>query len=265
MRLGPDQLRPYKRVARTIQWGVVALSLLICGQARAQEASFLETLLKDNSNVMVVLDASGSMSEPWTDEATKFEAARAALIDATTGLPSTTRSGAVAFSHRRNFDCSDIEVLSNPSAVPAALARALNEETPQDRGMRPLADAIETAAARLSQQNGPGAIVVLTDGAEECGGNSCALSAPLAQMQIPVHLIGLGMDAADAALLRCLPASAGARLPSLKPARSWVRTSLKPYLCLTPPTRSAQRRLSPGSCCSSRIYPCGISSAFAGI
>ena len=209
VRLGPDQLRPYRRVARTIQWGVAALSLLICGQARAQEASFLETLLKDNSNVMVVLDASGSMSEPWTDEATKFEAARAALINATTGLPSTTRSGAVAFGHRRNFDCSDIEVLSNPSAVPAALARALNEETPQDRGMRPLADAIETAAARLSQQNGPGAIVVLTDGAEECGGNSCALSAPLAQMQIPVHLIGLGMDAADAALLRCLPASAG--------------------------------------------------------
>ena len=75
--------------------------------------------------------------------------------------------------------------------------------------MRPLADAIETAAARLSQQKGPGAIVVLTDGAEECGGNSCALSAPLAQMQIPVHLIGLGMDAADAAVLRCLPSSAG--------------------------------------------------------
>lgn len=209
MRLGPDQSRPFNRVAGIIQAAVAMVWLLTCGKVHAQEASFLETLLKDNSNVMVVLDASGSMSEPWTDTDTKFSAARAALIEATAGLPSTTRSGAVTFGHRRNFDCSDIEVLSNPSAVPASLARALNAETPQDRGMRPLADAIETAAARLSQQKGPGAIVVLTDGAEECGGNSCALSAPLAQMQIPVHLIGLGMDAADAAVLRCLPSSAG--------------------------------------------------------
>ena len=209
MRLGQDLSRPFQWVAKTVHLGLAALALLTSGKAVAQEASFLETLLKDSSNVMVVLDASGSMGEAWSSGESKFEAARRAIIDATGGLPSSTRSGAVAFGHRRNFDCSDIEVLSNPSAVPVALARALNEETPQDRGMRPLADAIETAAARLSQQNGPGAIVVLTDGAEECGGNSCALSAPLAQMQIPVHLIGLGMDAADAALLRCLPASAG--------------------------------------------------------
>lgn len=209
MRLGQDLSRPFQWVAKTVHLGLVALGLLTGGKAVAQEASFLETLLKDSSNVMVVLDASGSMGEAWSSGESKFEAARRAIIDATAGLPSSTRSGAVAFGHRRNFDCSDIEVLSNPSDVPAALARALDEETPQDRGMRPLADAIETAAARLSQQNGPGAIVVLTDGAEECGGNSCALSAPLAQMQIPVQLIGLGMDATDAALLRCLPASAG--------------------------------------------------------
>ena len=209
MPFGQDQYRPFLWAARIIRWGAFALGVLSSNVAVAQESDFLETLLKDTSNVMIVLDGSGSMNQDWRDGATKFEAARDAMTATTANLPTATRSGAVTFGHRRNFDCSDIEVLSNPTAAPASLAQALAAESPQERGMRPLADAIETAAARLSQQAGPGAIVVLTDGAEECGGNSCALSAPLAQMQIPVHLIGLGMDAADAALLRCLPSSAG--------------------------------------------------------
>jgi hypothetical protein len=206
---GQDQYRPFLWAARIIRWGAFALGVLSSSVAVAQESDFLETLLKDTSNVMIVLDGSGSMNQDWRDGATKFEVARDAMTATTANLPTATRSGAVTFGPRRNFDCSDIEVLSNPTAAPASLAQALAAESPQERGMRPLADAIETAAARLSQQAGPGAIVVLTDGAEECGGNSCALSAPLAQMQIPVHLIGLGMDAADAALLRCLPSSAG--------------------------------------------------------
>ncbi len=206
---GQDQYRSLPWGARIIRWAALAVGALCSSAALAQESDFLETLLKDTSNVMIVLDGSGSMNQGWGGGASKFEAARDAVTATTANMPSATRSGAITFGHRRNFDCSDIEVLTNPTATPAALARALRAEAPQERGMRPLADAIETAAARLSQQAGPGAIVVLTDGAEECGGNACALSAPLAQMQIPVHLIGMGMDASDAALLRCLPSSAG--------------------------------------------------------
>ena len=136
------------------------------------ERSFLVCVLDEQSNVMLVLDASGSMGQTWLEGESKYEAARRAVISAVGGSSDLAKAGAVTFGHRRNFDCSDIEVLSNPTASSGALARAMLEESPQARGMRSLADAIETAAARLSQQEGPGAIIVLTDGAEECGGNS---------------------------------------------------------------------------------------------
>ena len=234
MRSGPDQFSPIRRAAKTVHralsrcqpsglregllfWLLFWGGMVYTPMAQAEEAGFLDALIDDRSNVMVVLDASGSMGQDWTQGETKFETARRAVATATQDLPDMARSGAVTFGHRRNFDCSDIEVLSNPTASYGDLTRTLEAESPQQRGMRPLADAIETAAARLSQHDGPGAIVVLTDGAEECGGNACALSAPLAQLQIPVHLIGVGMDAADAALLRCLPASAGGSFVIARP------------------------------------------------
>ena len=73
---GQDQYRPFLWAARIIRWGAFALGVLSSNVAVAQESDFLETLLKDTSNVMIVLDGSGSMNQDWRDGATKFEAAR---------------------------------------------------------------------------------------------------------------------------------------------------------------------------------------------
>ena len=228
LRYGQDQFRPLNRAARTIKALTrrsfssllfALLMLLALGPARMQaqtaDPDFLEALLDDPSNVMVVLDASGTMGAEWAEGVSKYEAARRALRGATSGLPKETRTGAIAFGHRRNFDCTDIEVLINPTASALALNRTLRDAAPQERGMRPLAYALETAAARLSQQTGGGTIVLMTDGADDCGGNVCALSAPLEKMQMAVHVIGLGLNVEQAEALRCLPESAGGSMSLL--------------------------------------------------
>ena len=89
-------------------------------------------------------------------------------------------------------------MLTNPVERPldAQLMQDWQATPSPAAGERPLADAIETAAARIMRSSGDrgGAIVVLTDGLDSCGGDVCALATRLGQHQILVHLVGLGLE-----------------------------------------------------------------------
>ena len=165
---------------------------------------------------MVVLDQSLSLSDPWNAGESRLQRVQQALPVALAALPNSARTGVVTFGHRRAGDCADIQVLTNPVERPldAQLMQDWQATPSPAAGERPLADAIETAAARIMRSSGDngGAIVVLTDGLDSCGGDVCALATRLGQHQIPVHLVGLGLEQGAQMALSCLPARTGGAL-----------------------------------------------------
>ena len=179
-------------------------------------AAYLEQALTARSDVMVVLDQSLSLSDPWNAGESRLQRVQQALPVALAALPNSARTGVVTFGHRRAGDCADIQVLTNPVERPidAPLMQDWQATPSPAAGERPLADAIETAAARIMRSSGDngGAIVVLTDGLDSCGGDVCALATRLGQHQIPVHLVGLGLEQGAQMALSCLPARTGGAL-----------------------------------------------------
>ena len=193
-----------------------AEGLIEAADPGATAAAFLEQALSARSDVMVVLDQSLSLYDPWNAGESRLQRVQQALPDAMAALPNSARTGVVTFGHRRAGDCADIQVLTNPVERPldAQLMQDWQTTPSPAAGERPLADAIETAAARIMRSSGDhgGAIVVLTDGLASCGGDVCALATRLGQHQIPVHLVGLGLEQGAQMALSCLPARTGGAL-----------------------------------------------------
>ncbi|MGL5009697.1 MAG: VWA domain-containing protein, partial [Paracoccaceae bacterium] len=71
------------------------------------------TALSEGRSI-IVLDASGSM---WgqIDGRAKLEIAREALAEVLGGLPADTEMGLMAYGHRTEGDCSDIELIVPPA------------------------------------------------------------------------------------------------------------------------------------------------------
>jgi Ca-activated chloride channel family protein len=84
-------------------------------------------LAQEQSNSILVLDASGSM---WgqIDGVTKIEIAQGVVSDLLRTLPETQSIGLTAYGHRTKGDCTDIETLVLPGtatrySIPPAVNR----------------------------------------------------------------------------------------------------------------------------------------------
>ena len=182
----------------------VSMTLATATTAAAQD---------EGRDVMVVLDASGSM---WgqIDGISKIEIARD-----TFGVLSQdwqalgVRAGLIAYGHRRRGDCSDIELISEPSVAAAgAMGAAVRGLTPL--GKTPITDALRRAASVLRSTEDAATVVLLSDGRETCEADPCAAAAELeaAGIDFTVHVIGFDIEAAeDVAQLRCIADATGGR------------------------------------------------------
>ncbi|MEM8713587.1 MAG: VWA domain-containing protein, partial [Planctomycetota bacterium] len=133
----------------------------------------MEVVVQKASGAVLALDASGSMLSPPAssakgDRTTKFEHARAALLEVVEQLPEGTPAGLVVYGHRhraRDKDAStDVEVIVPVAALMrdrfVEAIRALKA-----RGKTPLALALkESRAALRAGKLGAGTVILLTDG-----------------------------------------------------------------------------------------------------
>ena len=126
----------------------------------------------------------------------------------------------MAYGHRREGDCEDIEVLRDP----APLDRAAMRETMaaiSPRGKTPIGNAVERASEALARVDAPASVVVVTDGLETCGADLCALGETLAQRGTPLTAHVIGFDVADSdGQLACLANATGGRYLSAANADS---------------------------------------------
>ena len=161
------------------------------------------------NDVVIVYDGSGSM---WgqIDGTSKVEIARNVLADLVTNWDDDTNLGLVAYGHRREGDCTDIETMIAPGPLDRAkFISTVNAINPV--GKTPISASVSHAADLLSYRDNPATVVLISDGVETCNADPCALSAQLAQQGIAltVHVVGFDLDDAANASLSCIAENTG--------------------------------------------------------
>lgn len=157
--------------------------------------------------IIFIYDASGSM---WgaMDGRTKVEIAREVLIATVDKLPPEQPLGLVAYGHRKEGDCTDVEYLSEPgSAASGRIKEQIEKINPL--GRTPLAHSASMVIDKL--KNGMQAtIILITDGIESCGGDLCQViqNARNAGIDFRLHIVGFGLNNEDRDPLRCAAQSA---------------------------------------------------------
>jgi Ca-activated chloride channel family protein len=176
----------------------------------------------------VVLDVSNSM---WgqVEGRVKMELAREALSGALAELPADFAVALRAYGHRVPYEddtrgCEDTELLVPPdSGDPATvLARA---SALQPTGQTPIALSLRAAADDLRGHDGPAVLLLISDGVESCGGDPVAAAEGLraSGLEVVVHTVGLGVDAAASAQLKALAAAGGGEYFDAPTAADLVR------------------------------------------
>jgi Ca-activated chloride channel family protein len=163
-------------------------------------------------DVMVVFDGSNSM---WgqIDGTAKIEIARGSMESLMGDWVEGTNLGLIAYGHRREGDCTDIETIIPPGpADRAAFLDRIGAITP--RGKTPLTAAVEEAARQLSYRDNPATVVLISDGIESCQRDPCALADELERsgVDFTAHVIDFGLaDEEDQASIACIADRTGGR------------------------------------------------------
>ncbi len=155
-------------------------------------------------NMLFIFDASNSM---WgqVDGVAKLETAKSVLTKLVTDLPAGTSIGLMAYGHRSEGDCKDVEMLSSIGGNAADVAARVQALTA--KGKTPIAHALsESAAAFTGIEEEANSIVLISDGIESCDGDPCAVAGDLIErgINVRVHVVGFDVDAEARAQLECI-------------------------------------------------------------
>ena len=169
------------------------LPVTACLSVSGVPASAAQYLSQCRDDAMLVFDASRSMTNVSNDSdgQSRIDEARTALRQVLPQVTPFRDIGLIVYGPGRQDACGHIDLRLPPT--PDADARIIAEV---DRvipdGDTPLTQAVSRAAEVLEERGGPGAIVLITDGRETCGGAPCQLAERLAQKgdRLVVHVIG---------------------------------------------------------------------------
>jgi len=162
--------------------------------------------LKENYNVEILLDASGSMAGKIGGQ-TKMDIAKNAIREFIGSLPEEAKVGLRVYGHKgsnqpkdKDLSCSSSELMisfeaTNRSELDTSLGQF------QATGWTPIAKALEDAANDLSafdEKQNTNVIILVSDGVETCGGDPVAVAKKLKDSTGNpfVHVIGFDVDQA---------------------------------------------------------------------
>lgn len=160
-------------------------------------------------DVVIVYDASGSM---WgqIDGTSKIEIARDVLTGLVNDWDKDTNLGLVAYGHRSEGDCTDIETLIAPGPLHKSdFIETVNVIKPV--GKTPISAAVQQAAELMSYRDSSSTVVLISDGVETCNADPCALSAELAKQgtNFTAHVVGFDLKEEENANLSCIAENTG--------------------------------------------------------
>lgn len=165
---------------------------------------------------VMIVDASGSMSARIGNE-TRLDAARRVLLEQLADWKPDARLGLVAYGHRRESDCRDIETIMPLGAIDLATTKRRLAEL-RARGRTPLSASLRHAAGMLPPTGGT--IFLVSDGLETCSEDPCAVARDLraANARLVIHVVGFGLKPDETKALSCIAQQGGGQMASAKDA-----------------------------------------------
>lgn len=144
------------------------------------------------NDAMIVMDASGSMSQLFKGGNSKIEAARLAAHEVVPISSQHRRLGLLTLGPGRKEQCSNIN-LAIPVQFNSSVPILDSIDKIKTDGGTPLSLAIEEAANALDYTRKQATIIVLTDGDDSCGRNPCETAQHLKEKSddLTIHVIGL--------------------------------------------------------------------------
>jgi Ca-activated chloride channel family protein len=165
------------------------------------------------SNVLIVLDASGSMAGRMGGQQ-KMQLAERVVKDLVDNMPAEMNVGLMVYGSRspkEKRDCKDIDVLAPVGRVDAkAIDAALAHVAPH--GMTPIGASLQRAAEQLKGLPGQSTIVLVSDGTETCGSDPCAVAKSVREttgIDVRVHVVGLDVESGERGTLECVAKGGG--------------------------------------------------------
>jgi Mg-chelatase subunit ChlD len=177
----------------------------------AASTIFSATLAHADRSVLMVLDASGSMTQKLADGQSRFEAAKAAVGDALAKTADSQRVGLRVYGHQSATsarNCEDTSLVTPMGTAGTTRAAIVNAMKPLSaQGYTPITLSLEKSAGDLMAETATEKVIVLvSDGRETCKGDPCATAKAMAaaDASLVIHTIGFGVDAAARMQLQCI-------------------------------------------------------------
>ncbi|MDC0737783.1 hypothetical protein N6L24_05800 [Cognatishimia sp. SS12] len=139
------------------------------------------------------------------DGVAKIDTARTAMRSMLDDLDPESQLALVAYGHRSQGDCNDIEVIAGLGELEnQQILDRLEGLTPT--GKTPISGALAAAGGVFQTNDAINQVVLISDGIETCGGNPCETAKTLAAMgaETKVHAVGFDVDASAREQLKCI-------------------------------------------------------------
>lgn len=155
----------------------------------------------EKQKVLFVLDASGSMEVLW-GKYTKMEIAKQTLINLVDSIEknnSNIEVGLRVFGHQFHRDLNNCQ--DSKLEVPFAKNNSQNFKNVLDKikaqGHTPIAYSLKQSAKDFIDNSTINSIILITDGLENCSGNTCEAALFLKENRITINPFIIGLDIAD--------------------------------------------------------------------
>jgi Ca-activated chloride channel homolog len=238
-------------LSHSVYPAALAFITLLAGPAAAQGAD--ETHIPCTDDAMIVFDASGSMAgntvQGLFSDKTRIGEVRKALAEVLPAVTKIRKVGLITYGPGPYMQCNvqlDFPPIPDAAKRIMSVVNGLNPD-----GKTPLVAAVEQAADVLDYQ---GAVVLLTDGEETCGGAPCDLGKMLkakANGRLIVHVIGYQLTGfswtgAQSILdVQCLAEKTGGLYITAKTREDLVKAFQKTLGCPMMSSAGALSRASP--------------------
>ncbi len=209
------------------------------GQVQALQGNSSNSLIEggiehasEPLNILFLLDCSLSMKEKMKDQTQKIEAAKQVLQRALARIPGDVNTGLRVFGQGNMggaFFMNDCQQTALLVPLGQGNRRAIIEQVRAIRafGMTPLTYALEQSArSDFTGVTGRKVIILISDGADTCGGDPCRLirMLPAYGIRIKIDVVGLDLkhDHGARAELNCITESSGGKYYDANSAEEFI-------------------------------------------
>lgn len=177
----------------------------------------------ESPNIMFIMDVSGSMRAKMGKEVRMTVAKRAynGLMD---GLPTDAHVGLFVYGHHGDRDCKALETLVPLKQLDTSAMKSAVKGLRASKGATPLTGALMMSVQAIGNYKRPGgkAIVLISDGKENCGGDPVKFVTEMTKGlkgAIKIYVVGLGVNDKERTQLAAIAKAGGGEYHSANDAK----------------------------------------------